>query len=464
MQSVSNSFNSLDRNLLNRKAEVQIITTNLNKKEISVKYKTADNEWTTCSLDELKSPSLKNKIKAAYGLDANSKAEENPSRSIQTFINTNLDTITQDLKLQVKSRTIHKDPATDAIRIRKELTKTNLPQDFSSIAALPIYVSLKNKLREDPTFLKTMIKGQPITYTDPALPGSYLEITLLASGANGSAYNIKNEHGQELVIKQANHPRHKAQDIKIESDRMLEAQKKLGYTINEAILPNAEDKLKAKDFGFMLMYKFDSNLAATIKNSKKLKQLPTSEQQQNMNFWLDIANQTRSINRDGIGHRDLKPDNVFIKGKHAYIADLGFAITLGEGITRKIDKLVPAGTRLYMAPELVTQLSNNKNEPYSVAATDSYSLGIMLYELLTAKHPVLSYCDPQNKEELYAWIIENKDKNASFITFNQPTDQHLTPEIKTLIKALTHPNPELRLKTTDARFQSQVAQALRSLA
>lgn len=80
----------------------------------------------------------------------------------------------------------------------------------------------------------------------------------------------------------------------------------------------------------------------------------------------------------GIVHRDLKPDNVLRdEAGNIYLSDFGIAKMMGrETISESI-----SGSFLYIAPE---QLMGNLPQPQA----DLYSLGIMLYELLTGRNPL----------------------------------------------------------------------------
>jgi formylglycine-generating enzyme required for sulfatase activity/serine/threonine protein kinase len=86
----------------------------------------------------------------------------------------------------------------------------------------------------------------------------------------------------------------------------------------------------------------------------------------------------------GIVHRDLKPANIMVDKKgEPIIMDFGLARqTRREGDIRLTQTGNILGTPAYMSPEQV------EGEPDNIGpATDQYSLGVILYELLTAQLP-----------------------------------------------------------------------------
>ncbi len=84
----------------------------------------------------------------------------------------------------------------------------------------------------------------------------------------------------------------------------------------------------------------------------------------------------------GIVHRDIKPENLLLdKEGRVKIADFGIAKMLNAGASDvDVADSQPAGTPQYMAPE-------QKDRRRTDHRTDIYSLGVVLYELLTGELP-----------------------------------------------------------------------------
>ncbi|MBI4862803.1 MAG: SUMF1/EgtB/PvdO family nonheme iron enzyme [Candidatus Riflebacteria bacterium] len=82
----------------------------------------------------------------------------------------------------------------------------------------------------------------------------------------------------------------------------------------------------------------------------------------------------------GIVHRDLKPENILLSSSgDAKVADLGIARTLsGDQVATRAGALI--GTPRYMSPEQI------RGEVAGIGA-DLYSMGLILYEVLTGQYP-----------------------------------------------------------------------------
>ena len=145
-----------------------------------------------------------------------------------------------------------------------------------------------------------------------------------------------------------------------------------------------------------------------------------------------IADALYHAHKHSVLHRDISSANILIdENKHAYLADFGLALRENEVFPDN----VLAGTIPYMSPEQA------KGEVHRLdPRTDIYSLGVVLYEMLTGLRPFAS----TNRNDLIRKIIYGEAKPLRQI------DETIPEELeKIVLKALSKQIADRHLTALD---------------
>jgi eukaryotic-like serine/threonine-protein kinase len=96
----------------------------------------------------------------------------------------------------------------------------------------------------------------------------------------------------------------------------------------------------------------------------------------------DVADALHFAHQRGVIHRDIKPENILLQQGKPVVADFGIALAVSQaGGTRLTETGLSLGTPHYMSPEQAT------GDRELDARSDVYSLGAMVYEMLSGEPP-----------------------------------------------------------------------------
>ena len=125
-------------------------------------------------------------------------------------------------------------------------------------------------------------------------------------------------------------------------------------------------------------------------------------------LFLQVADAVAHAHANLVVHRDLKPSNILVKADGTVkLLDFGIAKLLGDATTaaEHVTAATRAFTPEFAAPE---QIAGGA----ITTATDVYSLGVLLYLLLTGQHPAGAALD--SPAELVKAVVEHEPPRASY--------------------------------------------------
>jgi predicted Zn finger-like uncharacterized protein len=222
---------------------------------------------------------------------------------------------------------------------------------------------------EPPTRSSEVWTGHEISGT----LGRYQIRARLGSGAFGTVYRAYDPHLRRDVALKVPHP--DTMDRAEIIDRFLNEARAAARLRHSSIVPiydaGNEGSVHFIASAFIEGKTLEQSLKSEVIDVKRV--IP---------IVLDLAEALAHAHEAGIVHRDVKPSNVMVDSQgRVFLTDFGLA-HLAESAARLTQDGTVIGTPAYMAPE---QTSGRVERV--LPASDQYSLGVILYELLCGRRP-----------------------------------------------------------------------------
>ena len=201
------------------------------------------------------------------------------------------------------------------------------------------------------------------------IAGRYLVNSLLASGGMASVYLAKDNVLERTVALKVIHP-HLAKDKSFIDKFKREA--KVAAKLSHPNLVNVFDQGTDGETTFLVMEYIPG---ITLRDA--MNEFGALSAQKALEIIEPLTAALAAAHSAGILHRDLKPENVFLSDDGTVkLGDFGLA----RAISQHTQTGSVVGTVAYLSPELVLRGQAD-------ARSDVYSLGVMIFEMLTGRQP-----------------------------------------------------------------------------
>lgn len=191
-----------------------------------------------------------------------------------------------------------------------------------------------------------------------------------------------------------------------EGIELLKREALINAKLNHPFIVSVYDVGEINSKPFIAMEFVDGDSLRKVLNKKRFK--PNEV----IDIFSKILEAVAYAHENGVIHRDIKPTNIlFTSTGHPKLVDFGIAKIIGQP-WRMDEKVV--GSPGYMAPEV------SESRKYDKRA-DIYSLGVVLYEMLTGVHP---FRHRKEEEFLAPSLVDNSIGRGWDYLFQKATAYH----------------------------------------
>lgn len=169
----------------------------------------------------------------------------------------------------------------------------------------------------------------------------------------------------------------------------------------------------------------------------EFEEVPSPEEsEKRLKIFRQVLEAVKYAHDNGVIHRDLKPDNIMInKSGNVKVMDFGLAFFSGQHNLTEVDQVM--GTASYASPEQAAGKITDER-------TDIYSLGVILFELLTGRWPF----DANTPLEMFRKVVEMPAPSPRIY------NKDISPLLETMILRCLRKKPEERFQDVSEMIES----------
>ncbi|MEU3710357.1 protein kinase domain-containing protein [Streptomyces catenulae] len=238
---------------------------------------------------------------------------------------------------------------------------------------------------------------------------------------------------REVAIKTLHSELGREQAFRERFRREAQSVAKLTHTNIVSVFDSGEDELDGGMVPYIVM-EYVSGQPLRSELDGDIAQHGAMPTQKALKITADVLAALEASHEMGLVHRDIKPGNVMLTKRNVVkVMDFGIARAMQSGVTSMTQTGMVVGTPQYLSPEQALGRGVD-------ARSDLYSVGIMLFELLTGQLPF----DADSPLAIaYAHVQEEPPLPSSI-------NQSIPPAVDALVARALKKNPNERFPTAEA--------------
>ncbi|MEV4975311.1 Stk1 family PASTA domain-containing Ser/Thr kinase [Streptomyces scopuliridis] len=264
--------------------------------------------------------------------------------------------------------------------------------------------------------------------------GRYQLRDLLGEGGMASVYLAYDAAlDRQVAIKTLHTELGREQSFRERFRREAQAVAKLSHTNIVSVFDTGEDELDGALMPYIVMEYVEGQPLGSVLQAD-IAQYGAMPADKALKVTADVLAALETSHEMGLVHRDIKPGNVMMTKRGVVkVMDFGIARAMQSGVTSMTQTGMVVGTPQYLSPEQALGRGVD-------ARSDLYSVGIMLFQLLTGRLPF----DADSPLAIaYAHVQEEPVAPSSI-------NRSITPAIDALVARALKKNPNERFPSAEA--------------
>ena len=226
--------------------------------------------------------------------------------------------------------------------------------------------------------------------------GKYRVVRELGKGATATVYLCDDPDASRQVAVKVISFGHDSAAMSRRMRKLFQNEGMVSKRLNHPNIVQVYEAVVEKDFAYLAMEYVDG---FTLEENCRIDKLLSMHRAVSIIFKCCMA--LDAAYRQGIIHRDIKPANIMIAADdEPNIDDFGLALNMNKDMDRDSTFIMGVGSPAYMSPEQIKGYPLNQK-------TDLYSLGVLLFQLLTGRLPFRA-----NNQATLVYRIINTDAPA----------------------------------------------------